>query len=145
MKNFELRVKRGEGSDYSLVLDRRHPGARYPTADGGMTPRDEWQSVACLSGMPRQATQEPVTAILKQAGYRRTDAGPFELTEELGVRLGLLMLAVKPIKNSLRIADISERIQMMADEEVYYWFSKVSDRYSGQRAQKAFRILFSVC
>ena len=51
--------------------------------------------------------------------------------------LGLLMLAVKPLRKSSRMTDISEQIQSMASEEAYYWFSKMTDHQVGRRSQKA--------
>ena len=71
-------------------------------------------------------------ATIKKAGYKasdlsRTQEKPFHLTESLGVRLGLLFLAVKPLRKTSRMGDISEQVQGMTDEEAYYWFSKVTD------------------
>ena len=65
------------------------------------------------------------------------------LNEESGVRLGLLMLAVKPLRKSSRMTDISEQVQSMASEEAYYWFSKSTDHQVGRRSQKAMRILLA--
>ena len=95
-----------------------------------------------------RAVVDQVMATIKQAGYRPTDLArsrkvPFALSEELGVRLGLLMLAVKPLRKTSRMADVSEHIRGMTAEEAYYWFSKVTDNRQGRRAQKALRILLA--
>ena len=37
----------------------------------------------------------------------------------------------------------SEQVQSMADEEAYYWFSKMTDERMGRRSQKAMRILLA--
>jgi antitoxin (DNA-binding transcriptional repressor) of toxin-antitoxin stability system len=55
--------------------------------------------------------------------------------------MGRLMLAVKPLRKTARMADVSEHIPGMTAEEAYYWFSKVSDNRQGRRAQKALRML----
>ena len=85
---------------------------------------------------------------LKRAGYRpydlsRSRKAPFSLTEEQGVRLGLLFLAVKPLHKTSRMSEISEHIASMTDEEAYYWFSKITDSRQGRRSQKAMRILLA--
>ena len=53
------------------------------------------------------------------------------------------MLAVKPLRKTARMADVSEHIRSMTTEEVYYWFSKVTDNRQGRRSQKALRILLA--
>jgi hypothetical protein len=89
-----------------------------------------------------------LTPFLFLSGYRATDLSrsrkaPFQFNEEIGVRLGLLLLAVKPLRKSSRMTDISERVQAMASEEAYYWFSKTTDHHLGRRSQKAMRILLA--
>ena len=88
------------------------------------------------------------SATIRQAGYRPTDLArnrkvPFALSEEQGVRLGLLMLAVKPLRKTSRMSDVSEHVRGMTAEEAYYWFSKVTDASQGRRSQKALRILLA--
>ena len=84
----------------------------------------------------------------RRAGYKpsdlsRTRKEPFALREELGVRLGLTLLAVKPLRKTTRMADVSEQITGMTEEETYYWFSKITDSRQGRRSQKAMRILLA--
>ncbi|MCA9054888.1 MAG: hypothetical protein KDA75_13695 [Planctomycetaceae bacterium] len=95
-----------------------------------------------------RSVMDQILGTLKKAGYRpsdlsRTRKAPFELGEEAGVRLGLLMLAVKPLRKPSRMSDISEQVQSMAEEEAYYWFSKTTDDRVGRRSQKAMRILLA--
>ena len=142
-KPFELRVDSGQDTDYGLVLYRLP--ARGEDADEG---DNGWQFVVRVEGVPMRAVVEQVMATIRQAGYRPTDLSrsrkvPFALSEELGVRLGLLMLAVKPLRKTSRMADVSEHIRGMTAEEAYYWFSKVTDNRQGRRAQKALRILLA--
>ena len=85
---------------------------------------------------------------LKASGYRPdalkpTRRKPFALSETVGVRLGLLLLAVKPLRKPRRIEDVSVAVRELADDEAYYWYAKATDRYHGRRAQRAFRDLVS--
>ena len=85
---------------------------------------------------------ELIGATIRQAGYRiinpaRNRKVPFALSEEQGVRLGLLMPAVKPLRKTARMSDVSEHIRGMTAEEAYYWFSKVTDAGQGRQSQKA--------
>ena len=140
---FELRVEPSQATDYGLALYRLP--ARGEDADES---DDGWQFVVRVEGVPMRATVDQVLATIRQAGYRPTDLArsrkvPFALSEALGVRLGLLMLVVKPLRKTSRMADVSEHIRGMTAEEAYYWFSKVTDNRQGRRAQKALRILLA--
>jgi hypothetical protein len=109
---------------------------------------EEWQLVVRVHGQPMKAVLDQVRATIKKAGYKaselaRTRETPFCLTESQGVRLGLLFLAVKPLRKASRMGDISEQVQGMTDEEAYYWFSKTTATKTGRRAQKAMRMLFA--
>jgi len=140
---FELRVLPNHGRDYGLaVFQRLFPNRRRTNHDG------QWQMVARVSGTPLQSVMDQVLATIKQAGYRPSDLcgtrrAPFQLSEELGVRLGLLFLAVKPLRKVARMGEISEQVRSMTEEEAYYWYSKTTDQRVGRRSQKALRILLS--
>ena len=142
-KTFELRVVTDEPDDYGLALFRMPARGEDVNGSG----RD-WQLVVRIDGTPMRAVMDQILGTVKQAGYRSSDLSrgrkaPFLLSEELGVRLGLLMLAVKPLRKSSRMTDISEQVQSMASEEAYYWFSKTTDHGVGRRSQKAMRILLA--
>lgn len=142
-KPFELRVVLDQPQDYGLSLYRIP--ARGESVNG--TGQD-WRQVVSIRGTPMRAVMDQILMTIKQAGYRPSDLSrsrkaPFLLSEEVGVRLGLLMLAVKPLRKSSRMTDISEQIQSMASEEAYYWFSKMTDQLVGRRSQKAMRILLA--
>jgi hypothetical protein len=142
-KPFALRVVLGQTRDYGLSLYRMPAGGENVNGSG-----HDWRQVVGIHGTPMRAVMDQVLAAIKQAGYRPADlsrgrTAPFLLSEELGVRLGLLMLAVKPLRKSSRMTDISEQIQSMASEEAYYWFSKMTDHHLGRRSQKAMRILLA--
>ncbi len=140
---FELRVVTGDNRDYGLALFQRPPsGRRCPSENG------TWRLVAQISGTPLQSVMDQVLATIKQAGYRPADLchsrrAPFALNEQLGVRLGLLFLAVKPLRKVTRMLEISEHVQAMTEEEAYYWFSKIAASQAARRAQKALRILLA--
>ena len=61
--------------------------------------------------------------------------------ESLGVRLGLLLLALKPLRKTRRMGDICEKVQGMTEEQVYYWFSKVTQSPTAGRSQRAVRVI----
>jgi hypothetical protein len=65
------------------------------------------------------------------------------LAEDRGVRLALLLMAVKPLRKVSRIEQVATGLRHMTDDEVYYWYSKCSDLETGQRAQRALRLLLS--
>ena len=141
-KTFELRVEPGTATDYGLALYRL-PARSESRSDGG-----PWQFVVRVQGVPMRAVMDQILVTIKQAGYRPTDLArnrkvPFALSEELGVRVGLVMLAVKPLRKTSRMSDVSEHIRGMTAEEAYYWFSKVMDGKLGRRSQKALRILLA--
>jgi len=96
--------------------------------------------------MRLRAVLDHVLFAVKRAGYRPTDLNrsrtkPFRLKEEDAVRLGLLMVAIKPLRRLDRIEAIAERMRTMEPEEAYYWFSKSMSQDFRRRARRAFRIL----
>jgi hypothetical protein len=142
-KPFELRIVTESPEDYGLSLYRMPARGESPNGSG-----HDWRQVVSVHGTPMRAVMDQILSAIKQAGYRPSDLSrgrkaPFLLSEEAGVRLGLLMLAVKPLRKSSRMAEISEQIQSMASEEAYYWFSKMTDHQVGRRSQKAMRILLA--
>jgi hypothetical protein len=140
---FELRVQPNGESQYGLALFQK------PHRDLDRTGKvEEWQLVVRVHGQPLKAVLDQVLATIKNAGYKSSDLSrtretPFHLTESLGVRLGLLFLAVKPLRKTNRMGDISEQVRGMTDEEAYYWFSKTTSTKTGRRAQKAMRLLLA--
>jgi len=142
-KPFELRVVPEGPSDYWLALYEMP--ARSRNLEGNSS---EWQLVVRVRRTPMRAMLDQVLMTIKKAGYRASDLSrsrkaPFRLEEEPGVRIGLLMLALKPLRKASRMSDISEQVQAMAEEEAYYWFSKTTDTNIGRRCRKAMRILLA--
>ena len=140
---FELRVQPNGEYQYGLALFQK------PHRDLDRTGKvEDWQLVVRVHGQPMKAVLDQVLATIKKAGYKASDLSrgrekPFHLTESLGVRLGLLFLAVKPLRKTSRMGDISEQVRGMTDEEAYYWFSKATSAKTGRRAQKAMRLLLA--
>ncbi|RLC88125.1 MAG: hypothetical protein DRI79_07885, partial [Chloroflexi bacterium] len=121
----------------------RHNGERAEHAPGAM-----WGIE--LGGDPLRAVADHLLSALRASGHKATDlaraAGrdrPFYLDEPTGVRLALILLAVKPLARHDRIEAIGRGVQAMGDEEAYYWFSKCSAGPEARRAQKALRVLLS--
>lgn len=109
---------------------------------------DEPHRIVSASGLSLQAVGDHVLDALRQAGHRpselrRNRIKPFRLPEQAGVRLGLALLATKPLRKIRRIEEISSAVRTMSDDEVYYWFAKCTDPDHGIRAQRAFRDLWS--
>lgn len=95
-----------------------------------------------------QAVGDHLLDALRAAGHRPADLKrsrqkPFALPEKVGVRLGLVLLATKPLRKIRRIEDISTAVREMSDDEAYYWYAKCTDSHHGRRAQRAFRDLLS--
>jgi hypothetical protein len=140
---FELRVLANGESQYGLALFQK------PHRDQDRSGKVEhWQLVVRVHGQPMKAVLDQVLATIKKEGYKASDLArsrqkPFSLSESKGVRLGLLFLAVKPLRKTSRMGDISEQVQGMTDEEAYYWFSKTTSTKTGRRAQKAMRMLLA--
>ena len=108
----------------------------------------EPQKVVEVSGAVLRTIADNVLDALRRAGYKPTDLSasrrePFQLLEEPGVRLGLLLLAVKPIAKMNRVEAIAHGIRAMTSEEVYYWYSKCTTKATADRAQKALRVLLA--
>lgn len=146
---FELRVtplenrlaaRPGEG-EYGLALYQQ------PVRSRGRGPQKQGpQFVVRLRGTAFRSTVDRILAALKDNGYRASELSRFRnapllLSEESGVRLGLMFLEAKPLRKPSRIEAISGAIWAMSPEEAYYWFSKCTDLATGRRAQWALRIL----
>ncbi len=106
------------------------------------------RKVVELGGSTLRAVADHVMEALRANGYKPTELGtgrrePFSLTEESGVRLGLLFLAVRPITKVDRIEVIAQGIRAMTSEEAYYWYSKCTGSLAAERAQKALRLLLA--
>lgn len=132
-RQFTLHVLPRADGTYGVEL--REAGSGKP---GGRPVVRAW-------GAPLQAALDQVLEALRRSGYRPSDLHrkhqvPFALKEAWGVRVGLLLLALKPLRKTTRMEGIAAAIREMPDEEVYYWFSKA---VGSPRAQRALRLLVS--
>jgi hypothetical protein len=140
-RGFELRVFPVGETSYGLRLYQYLPGG---VKVNGHAPA----FVVQVKGDALRVTAEMLLRTLRRAGYKPSDLSrgrrkPFILGEEDGVRLGLLFLALKPLRKLGRMEAITERLKVMETEEAFYWFSKASGRSGKGRAQKALRILLA--
>ena len=132
---FELRVFPDGDTGFGVEL--------MQDANGGLERR-----VVRSWGTTLMGVNDHLFEALKTSGYRptnlkRTRRKPFALSEVAGVRLGLVLLAVKPLRKLRRIEDVSAAVRELADDEAFYWFAKTTDTRYGHRAQRAFRDLVS--
>jgi hypothetical protein len=109
---------------------------------------EEPRKVVSSAGRSLQAVGDHVLEALRASGHkpselRRTRVKPFRLPEQAGVRLGLALLATKPLRKIRRIEEISSAVRTMGDDEAYYWYAKCTDPDHGHRALRAFRDLWS--
>lgn len=146
-KPFALHVQAlaGATTDYSLTL-RQRVVERLDANQSEATSRLE--TVVAISGDNLRAVADHVIEALRKADYKATDLSvtrqkPFYLPEDVGVRLGLVFLTVKPLSKFRRVEQISYGIRQMPSEEAYYWYSKCTAADTAERAQKALRVLLA--
>ncbi len=140
--SFQLEVFPRPEKQYGLSL------MEILSAPSSTRKNQESHVVVRIWGNPMQSVFDRVVDAVKMGGGRASDIRadrktPFVLDEETAVRLGLLFLAIKPLRKGARIEAIREAIAIMGTEEAYYWYSKCSSVSNGRRAAKAFRILLS--
>jgi hypothetical protein len=136
--SFRLEVIKAPGTGIGLslrqgLLENREPGSKQ---------------VVRIWGAALESVLDRVLEILRRSGIRPSELkpdqrAPFELPEEQGVRLGLLFLAVKPLRRPDRIAAVSEAVHRMEAEEAYFWFAKCSRADLTRRACRSLRILLA--
>jgi len=140
-RSFDLRVLTLSETDYGLELHQRR-------VNGDRGQGDPMRRVVRIWGTPLTAVLDHVLEGIKKNGYRGSDLRanrqtPFRLDEARGVRLGLLFMAVKPLRKLARIEMIPAAVRQMETEETYYWFSKCARSADGRRACRALRILMA--
>lgn len=143
---FELRIMLEprllpNGPGYRLALWQRDNRPNGGAKNGA-------RHLVTVGGAALQVVLDQVLDTLRREGYRPTVLRigcdePIELSEEAGVRLGLLFLAVKPLARVARMEAIASGIRAMPGEEAYYWFSKVSHQQGRGNALRALRVLLA--
>jgi hypothetical protein len=138
MREFTLHVQPAPDGHFGVEVRQRVNGGRGA----------EEKPVIRVWGTPFRAAVSQVLEALKRSGYRPGDLhrgrkAPFTLREEWGVRVALLLLALKPLRKTARMEGIARAIAEMSDEECYYWFSKCVKAERPRRAQQALRTLLA--
>ena len=139
MQEFQLRVVPLKNNEFALELFQ----CAYKKA--GEKKRPPAKKIGRLKGNPLILARQAVYDSLKQNQYdpkslsykRQT---PYVLDETSGVNLAVLFQALKRLSKPERIANITQGIRSMSNEEAHYWFAKMSDRHH-RSAQKAIRVL----
>ncbi len=139
-KAFELRVFNTDKDNYGLAL--------YQQPLNGQVKQNGPKLVVRAWGTPLQSVTDKVLTLIKGCGYPATSikqgqTEPLLLDEETGVRMGLLLLAVKPMQKLTRIEEIKDAVHNMGSEEAYYWYSRCTGGIDRERTCRAFRIMVS--
>lgn len=139
---FHLEVFPRPGEQYGLAL------LEIIAAPASARKSQESRQVVRIWGSPMQAVFDRVAESVRLNGGRASDIRadrktPFVLDEESAVRVGLLFLAIKPLRKVSRIEAIRDATATMGAEEAYYWYSKCSSASTGRQATRAFRILLA--
>ena len=139
MQEFQLRVVPLDNNNFALELYQ----CAYKKA--GEKKRPAAKRVGRLKGNNLIQSRQLIYTALKTNQYdpktlsykRQT---PYILSEESGVMLAILFQALQPLSKPERIANISDGVMAMSNEEAHYWFAKIAN---GKRstALKALRVL----
>jgi hypothetical protein len=138
---FRLRLFPVNERDFGVAVEQASPNHR---AEG----EPDVRQIVRAWGPPLRAVTDQLLDALKRSGYKATDLhpgrrAPFALDEPAGVRLALMLFAVKPLRKGQRIEEVAAGVRAMSDEEAYYWYSRCADRRDGRRAQHALRVMLS--
>ncbi len=139
MQEFQLRVVPLDNNNFALELYQ----CAYKKA--GEKKRPAAKRVGRLKGNSLIQSRQLIYTALKANQYdpktlshkRQT---PYILSEESGVMLAILFQALQPLSKPERIANITDGVMAMSNEEAHYWFAKIAN---GKRstALKALRVL----
>ena len=133
---FHLRVFPEGDTEYGVELTQEMNGQPH-------------QRVVRSRGLAMHAVGNQLLEALKASGYRpadlkRTRRQPFTMPEVIGVRLGLALMAIKPLQKPRRIEEVASAVRELCDDEAYYyWYAKCTHTHTGRRARRAFRDLVS--
>ena len=132
---FQLKVFPMGDTDYGIELAQEVNGQPH-------------EPIARSSGSTMHVLGNHLLEALKASGYRPADLKrnrrkPFAVPEVIGVRLGLALMAVRPLHKPRRIEEVASAVQDLCDDEAYYWYAKCTQPHIGQRARRAFRDLVS--
>jgi hypothetical protein len=101
---------------------------------------DKYTSSGSLPQNLHRALQAGDAIISEGSSERKS---PLLIDEGYGARLGLLFMALKPLRKLIRIETISRELWHLETEEAYYWYSKCSNSEQARRAMRSLRILMA--
>lgn len=140
---FQLVIEPRAASEYAVAIVQLRDLANGHRPE---TPR----ILGRLAGAPLLAATDQLLDAVRHSGHRATDlhAGrraPLALEHEAGVRIGLLVLALRPLGKPARMELIASGVRQMPAEETLYWFGKCAsrDNAAARRAQHALRVLLA--
>lgn len=107
------------------------PQLQKPLRIGGLAPR----KAMLVEGL--------VLRKLKAAGISAAKGGNFALNEDVALILGLLFRCLAPMRDSLRMRQVAQGIEAMAQPEAAYWLGMAMYRKNPRRILSALRILLT--
>lgn len=139
MQEFQLRVVPLKNNEFALELYQ----CAYKKA--GQKKRPAAKRIGKLKGKALVQARQAVYQCLRSNNYdpqtlSHTRQKPYVLDEQSGVSLALLFQTLQPLSKPERIANITDGITAMSDEEAHYWFAKVNNGKK-RPALKAMRVL----
>lgn len=134
-RSFHLVLEAAGAHTYGVVLE-----------EVGATPTER-SRVARATAQQVQRIMPALLDAVKASRQAKTALGPnrkapIELTEQAGVRLGLVLLSTGPVVKSRRTQEMIDGVAGMTGEETYYWYSKVTGVHA-QRFQRALRLFLA--
>lgn len=135
---YELRVARRRGSDSTLEV-WQIPSPATPSVTA---PR----RVAGLGGRNLALVEHRVLRQLKHehidpGSVGPREAGRFDVSEDLALRLGLAFRTLAPMRNRAYMRACMEGIEAMGKEEAAYWLGMAMHRKYPRRVLAALRLL----
>lgn len=140
---------------FIVTLDTSSPRvviSHQSDASNGVDPHIRLQRVVTMDGS-RAAQHLPMAIdLLNRAGAdiaKVTDSegsARLRLSEDRGARVALTLACIAPVTKPSRVGLIHAGIAGMPDEEIYYWYARVSEanRQSGaNNPLKALRVLLA--
>ena len=154
MSTNALRRRRQYSKPFLVTVNTSAPRivvSYQPGERNGTSPHTASRRMVTIEGM-RAAQHLPMTLdLLNQAGadigkLDERKVGRCRLSEERGARLALTLAGVAPVRKPSRATLIRAGVAEMSDEEVCYWFARMSEASKGpgtNNALKALRIMLA--
>lgn len=141
----------GTGRWFELALRQRRTGRELVlwqwerrVENGRVVGRPKRQRVGVLAGRPLAVAENDLQHLLGRAGVQELErSGRLELAEPLGARLGVLFLALRPLRRVERMVRLVEGVRQLADEEAYYWYAQCTAPGRAAKGRRALRILLA--